>query len=212
MTASTRARDRPRSTARRSRDAVREGTLTSRRARLRFLRNAAVSSARDTGLRAGPGLAALQPYANSLSLFRRNPGARPGSRVQLESWFDRRWHRRQRRGHRRQRHRHGRHRRSGRRRRHDLQPRLRQRFNLRRDRHRRVARCSCPTTLASVRPGATRSGNTSVANLSYACMTIPAGCGGTVTCACASSLCPSQHSLRGTVERHPDLHRSGPVG
>ena len=41
------------------------------------------------------------------------------------------------------------------------------------------------------------SGNTCVTDLAYACMTIPAGCGGTVTCACASSLCPASHSLPG---------------
>ena len=41
------------------------------------------------------------------------------------------------------------------------------------------------------------SGNLCVTDLGYACMTIPAGCGGTVTCACASSLCPSSHACQG---------------
>jgi hypothetical protein len=30
-------------------------------------------------------------------------------------------------------------------------------------------------------------------DLSYSCMTIPVGCGGTATCACASSLCQAPH-------------------
>ena len=37
-------------------------------------------------------------------------------------------------------------------------------------------------------------GNNCVSDLAYACMTIPTGCAGTVTCACASSLCPTQHA------------------
>jgi len=41
------------------------------------------------------------------------------------------------------------------------------------------------------------SGNICVGDLSYACMTIPASCNGTVTCACASSLCPSLHMCQG---------------
>lgn len=41
------------------------------------------------------------------------------------------------------------------------------------------------------------SGNICVTDLSYACMTIPSGCGGTVTCACASSLCPASHTCQG---------------
>ena len=40
------------------------------------------------------------------------------------------------------------------------------------------------------------SGNFCASDLAYACMTIPAGCGGTVTCACASSLCPALHSCQ----------------
>jgi len=36
-----------------------------------------------------------------------------------------------------------------------------------------------------------------VNDLAYACMTIPVGCAGTVTCACASSLCPTLHSCQG---------------
>ena len=39
-------------------------------------------------------------------------------------------------------------------------------------------------------------GNNCITDLSYACMTIPAGCGGTVTCTCASSLCPTGHSCQ----------------
>ena len=35
-----------------------------------------------------------------------------------------------------------------------------------------------------------------VSDLAYACMTIPAGCSGTVTCACASSLCPTLHTCQ----------------
>jgi hypothetical protein len=41
------------------------------------------------------------------------------------------------------------------------------------------------------------SGNICENDLAYACMPIPAGCGGTVTCACASSLCPASHSCQG---------------
>jgi len=37
-------------------------------------------------------------------------------------------------------------------------------------------------------------GQTCVSDLSYVCMTIPAGCAGTVTCACASSLCSTLHT------------------
>jgi hypothetical protein len=45
--------------------------------------------------------------------------------------------------------------------------------------------------------GRHRSGDTCITDLSYACMPIPAGCGGAVTCTCASSLCPSQHTCAG---------------
>jgi hypothetical protein len=48
----------------------------------------------------------------------------------------------------------------------------------------------CPT-------GRHPSGNICVTDLAYGCMTIPAGCGGTVTCACASSLCPASHACQG---------------
>lgn len=41
------------------------------------------------------------------------------------------------------------------------------------------------------------SGNICETDLAYACMPIPAGCGGTVTCACASSLCPASHACQG---------------
>ena len=34
-------------------------------------------------------------------------------------------------------------------------------------------------------------------DLSYACMPIPAGCGGTVTCTCAGSLCTTPHTCMG---------------
>ncbi len=37
------------------------------------------------------------------------------------------------------------------------------------------------------------SGDFCVNDLAYACLAIPAGCAGTVTCACASSLCPALH-------------------
>jgi len=37
-----------------------------------------------------------------------------------------------------------------------------------------------------------------VSDLSYACMTIPAGCAGSVTCACASSLCPASYTCLGS--------------
>jgi hypothetical protein len=47
----------------------------------------------------------------------------------------------------------------------------------------------CPT-------GRHLSGNFCASDLAYACMTIPAGCGGTATCACASSLCPALHSCQ----------------
>ena len=40
------------------------------------------------------------------------------------------------------------------------------------------------------------SGNICEADLSYACMLIPAACGGMVTCACASSLCAPLHSCQ----------------
>ena len=40
------------------------------------------------------------------------------------------------------------------------------------------------------------SGSSCENDLSYTCMTIPAGCGGTVSCACASSLCPTLHSCQ----------------
>jgi hypothetical protein len=45
--------------------------------------------------------------------------------------------------------------------------------------------------------GRHRSGDSCVTDLSYACMTIPAVCAGTVTCTCASSLCPSSHHCGG---------------
>jgi hypothetical protein len=48
----------------------------------------------------------------------------------------------------------------------------------------------CPT-------GRHLSGQTCINDLAYACMTVPAGCAGTVTCACASSLCPALHSCQG---------------
>jgi hypothetical protein len=41
------------------------------------------------------------------------------------------------------------------------------------------------------------SGQICVTDLSYACMTIPSVCAGTVTCACASSLCPASHTCQG---------------
>lgn len=41
------------------------------------------------------------------------------------------------------------------------------------------------------------SGNFCASDLGYACVRIPAGCAGTVTCACASSLCPSSHNCGG---------------
>jgi hypothetical protein len=44
---------------------------------------------------------------------------------------------------------------------------------------------------------ATGPGSFCTRDLSYACQPIPAGCGGTVTCACASSLCPTLHMCRG---------------
>ena len=47
----------------------------------------------------------------------------------------------------------------------------------------------CPT-------GRHLSGNFCASDLAYACMAIPAGCGGTVTCACASSLCPTLHNCQ----------------
>jgi hypothetical protein len=40
-------------------------------------------------------------------------------------------------------------------------------------------------------------GNACVNDLSYACKAIPAGCGGTVTCTCASSLCPTSYMCQG---------------
>ena len=41
------------------------------------------------------------------------------------------------------------------------------------------------------------SGNIFESDLAYACMPIPAGCGGTVSCTCASSLCPASHACQG---------------
>jgi hypothetical protein len=36
-----------------------------------------------------------------------------------------------------------------------------------------------------------------VSDLAYACMPIPSGCSGTVTCTCASSLCTTPHICQG---------------
>ncbi len=47
----------------------------------------------------------------------------------------------------------------------------------------------CPT-------GRHASGDICVTELAYACMIIPAGCGGTVTCECASTLCPASHACQ----------------
>jgi hypothetical protein len=44
---------------------------------------------------------------------------------------------------------------------------------------------------------ATGIGSLCTNDLSYACMPIPSGCNGTVTCACASSLCAASHICRG---------------
>ncbi len=41
------------------------------------------------------------------------------------------------------------------------------------------------------------SGNICEDGLACACMPIPAGCGGTVSCTCASSLCPASHACQG---------------
>jgi hypothetical protein len=48
----------------------------------------------------------------------------------------------------------------------------------------------CPT-------GRHLSGPLCVSDLSYSCMTIPAGCAGAVTCACASSLCSAPYACFG---------------
>ena len=48
---------------------------------------------------------------------------------------------------------------------------------------------------AGVCPSGTHNvGNFCTQDLGYACMTLPAGCGGTVSCTCASSLCPAAHT------------------
>ena len=47
---------------------------------------------------------------------------------------------------------------------------------------------------AGVCPSGTHlAGSSCQRDLSYACMPIPFACGGAVTCACASTLCPSGH-------------------
>ena len=53
---------------------------------------------------------------------------------------------------------------------------------------------------AGVCPDATHPsgvGNLCARDLSFACKPIPAGCAGTVTCACASSLCPTSYTCGG---------------
>jgi hypothetical protein len=40
-------------------------------------------------------------------------------------------------------------------------------------------------------------GNICTNDLAYSCKSIPAGCNGTVTCACAASLCQASHVCRG---------------
>ena len=43
----------------------------------------------------------------------------------------------------------------------------------------------------------TGTGSICTNDLSYACTPIPSGCNGTITCACASSLCPASHQCQG---------------
>jgi len=52
-----------------------------------------------------------------------------------------------------------------------------------------------PNDAGVCQPGRHLSGNICINDLAYACLTIPAGCAGTVSCACASSLCPAQYQL-----------------